>query len=273
MKTAVCFYGLVGTTDGKSSEGKGNPAKCFQISSPLQLQHIIEPNNADVFIHSWSTDLQSEILETYEPKKHIIEKQIKFDIPSYVPSKPTRCQTHYSLWYSRQQSVKLKKEYEQKHDFKYDYVMINRFDLAWQNSLVFEEYNPEYFWVGKWPKKILQGEMLKDTTYWKKSRGGTVDPGFDTIWWGYPHSEENGILGMWFMSNSQYIDEFATLYNYLDEYSKPGNCPTDYGGQISAHLQCTYHLKQLGLLDKLKFVNKNWHDDFPSVRRKYYQTR
>jgi len=274
MRTAICFNGLVGTTDGKSSELKGDPHKCFEISSPLYKKHIIDVNNVDVFVHSWSTDLEKEIVDAYHPKKYLIEPQKVFNIPKYIKGKnETRKQTHYSLWYTRQASVQLKNEYEQENNFKYDCVMLARFDLAWQSDLIFEDYDQQYFWVGKWPKKIKKGRMLKDVDYWKLSNGGKNNDKLETKWWGYPHNRERGILGMWFFSNGNNIDKFVTLFNCLDEYSLPNKCPTDHDGKLSAHLQCVYHLEQLGMINKLKFCDKNWHDDFPSVRRKYYQTR
>jgi hypothetical protein len=146
--------------------------------------------------------------------------------------------------------------------------MLARFDLAWQTDLIFENYDMNHFWTQAWPKKKLNGVLLSDLEYWKKS---DFNLNFETQWHGYPHTDD-GLLGMWFFSNSKNIDNFATVYDRLDEYSKPGNCPHDSGGFLSAHQQCLYHLEKIGLKDKLKFT-KNWHDDCPSVRRKYFKER
>ena len=59
----------------------------------------------------------------------------------------------------------------------------------------------------------------------------------------------------------------------LDEYSLPNRCPLDVAGQISAHQQSLYHLEQLGLKDNLRFTEKNWHDDAPTVRRRYFKEK
>tara|TARA_E500000331_G_scaffold356519_1_gene415100 strand:- start:445 stop:1260 length:816 start_codon:yes stop_codon:yes gene_type:complete len=271
MRTAICFSGLVGSTKGKSQELVGDFKKCFEISSGLYKDHIFDKNDVDIFVHSWSTDLEQEILETYKPKKHIIEKQRVFEVPSYEILRKTpdvRIQTHYSLWYSRMMSAKLKAEYEQENNFKYDCVMLARFDLAWQTDLVFEKYNQDFFWTQRWPKKVLDGRMLSDVEYWQ-----IHDKGYPTHtqWWGYPYNK-HGLLGMWFFSNSKNIDKFVTMYDKLDEYSMPNRCPLDSAGNMSAHQQCLYHLKETDMLDKLKFC-KNWHDDCPSVRRRYFRER
>ena len=272
MKTAICFSGLVGSTRGKSQELVGDFKKCFEISSRQYKKHIIDKNDVDIFVHSWSTGLEKEILETYQPKKHIIEKQVVFDTPKYdiLSNTPEiRKQTHYSLWYSRKMVNQLKSEYEKEHGFKYDCVMLARFDLAWQSDLIFKNYDQEYFWTQMWPKKIFNGYMLKDVEYWRVQDQGLK---MKTQWWGYPHNDD-GLLGMWFFSNSKNIDRFATMYDKLGEYSRMGRCPLDGSGRMSAHQQCLYHLQELEMIDKLKFCDKNWHDDCPSVRRKYFKER
>lgn len=273
MRVALCFNGLVGSTSGKSQDLIGGFEECFSISSKLYKKHIINNNDVDIFVHSWSTDLKDTIVETYNPKKYIIEKQKVFDAPSYIQAHtPQRIQSHYSMWYSRKKVMELKREYEKENNFKYDCVMLARFDLAWQSDLTFNEYNPENFWVGKWPKKWYNGKMLDDVDYWKMSDGGKNNEKFETTWWGYPHNN-HGLLGMWFFSNSENMDNFTTVYDNHDEYSKPGNCPLDSNGQISVHQQIPYHLKQIGLLDKLRFTDKNWHDDVPTVRRRYFKAK
>ena len=270
MKTAICFNGYVGTTKGKTQEGQGDPRKCFEMSSHLYKKHIIDKNDVDVFVHSWSVDLEKEIIDAYKPKKCIVEQQKIFDIPKHVTgNNEVRKQSHYSLWYSRKKSIQLKNEYERENNFKYDCVMLARFDLAWQSDLIFKEYDQKYFWTGKWPKKILNGRMLKDYDYWKLSDLGLE---MKTEWWGYPYNN-HGLLGTWFFSNSENINKFATLYDCLDEYCLPDRCPHNDDGHISAHRQSLYHLRQINLLNKLKFCEKNYHDDFGIVRRRYFKER
>ena len=269
MRTAICFNGLVGSTHGKSHDLQGDFKKCFEISSPLYREHIIDKNDTDIFVHSWSTILENEIINTYNPKKHLIETQIIFDIPGYVKGDFNRTQSHYSRWYSAKKVIDLKNEYERENNFKYDCVMLARFDLAWQTDLIFEEHNQKNFWTGKWPKKILDGRMLSDVEYWKIR---DTDSNFDTVWWGYPHNGD-GLLGSWFFSNSENMNKFSRLYDNLNEYTKVDNCPNDRSDRISNHRLSLYHLEQINLIDNLKFCEKNWHDDFGTVRRRYYKTK
>ena len=280
MKTAICFNGLVGSTYGKSHDLQGDFKKCFEISSTLYKEHIIDKNDTDIFVHSWSTNLENEIINTYKPKKHLIENQIIFDIPDYVIGDTDRTQSHYSRWCSAKKVIDLKIEYEKENNFKYDCVMLARFDLAWQSDLIFDEYDHKYFWTGKWPKKILNGRMLSDLEYWelsdtpyiRTSTGITYPCNFDTVWWGYPHTD-GGLLGTWFFSSSKNMNKFSKLFDNLNEYTKDGNCSNDDAGRVSNHQLSLYHLKQINLINNLKFCEKNWHDDFGTVRRRYYKTR
>ena len=270
MKIAICFNDLVGSTKGKSEQLIGDFEKCFLISSKLYGENIINKNNeVDIFVHSWSESMKDQILNTYRPKKWIIEKQKTFNTPDYIANTgELRKQSHYSVWYSRKKVVELKRQYEKEHGFKYDCVMLARFDLAWQTELLLESYDMDFFWTQNWPKKTLNGRMLTDLEYWQKS---DYNLPFKTEWYGYPKTKD-GLLGMWFFSNSKNIDRFAEVYDNLNEYSLPNNCPHDSSGRISIHQQCLYHLEKIGLADKIKFT-KNWHDDCPSVRRKYFKEK
>lgn len=269
MRTAICFNGLVGSTHGKSHDLQGDFKKCFEISSPLYREHIIDKNDTDIFVHSWSTILENEIINTYNPKKHLIEPQIIFDIPGYVGGDENRTQSHYSRWYSAKKVIDLKNEYEKENNFKYDCVMLARFDLAWQSDLIFDEYDHKYFWTGMWPKKILDGRTLHDLEYWQLRDTHST---FGTVWHGYPHTDD-GLLGTWFFSNSENMNNFSRLFDNLNEYTKLGNCPNDSASQVSNHRLSLYHLEQINLIDNLKFCEKNWHDDFGTVRRRYYKTK
>ena len=68
--------------------------KCFNISSALYKKHILDKNDVDVFVHSWSTGMQDHILGAYEPKKYLIEEQKVFSVPKWVPGVKARKQTH-----------------------------------------------------------------------------------------------------------------------------------------------------------------------------------
>ena len=87
MKVAICLSGLVGSMSGpnfKYSGGVIHPSMGKYFLDNVLCDHY----DVDVFAHSWSTEMKDEILSTWNPKKHLIEKQIEFypDIKKYGES-------------------------------------------------------------------------------------------------------------------------------------------------------------------------------------------
>lgn len=141
MRAAVCLSGQLRWVE-----------ECY----PKIYQSIIEPNEADVFFHSWHSKkmegkvftehdersifykgkLEKEIdlktIDLYKPKKFLLEDQKDFskdiegiDISPYS----TPAVNQFSMFYSILKSNELKKEYEKEHNFIYDAVIRCRFDL------------------------------------------------------------------------------------------------------------------------------------------------
>lgn len=63
-KSAVIFFGLTGSSESKN--GKGVPLDPG-IAAWYNKQFLIEPNEADVFVHTWSTDFSEDLATLYSP--------------------------------------------------------------------------------------------------------------------------------------------------------------------------------------------------------------
>jgi hypothetical protein len=257
-KVAFCLYGIVGGTKGKAGD-KGNETTSEEILNKgyqHYKKHIFDQNeNVDVFIHTWSTDSEEDICDLYSPKKSIFQKQMRFDIPSYVKGEFRRKQNHYSRWYSTKKVIELKSQYEKENNFEYDLVFITRFDVAWQKQFDFSKFDPLYFYVAN----CFQVKPL-----W----------GLIPLRYGYPYQKE-GLADLWFLSNSSYMETFASLYDHLGEYTKPGRCPYSLTVGISNHKLASYHLKQTGLISKLRFVfeHLSQNEVDPLIRKKYFDSK
>lgn len=272
MKVALCLCGVVGGDKGKS--GTGSPDEILEIGYEHYKRHILEHNDVDVFVHTWTTEKQQEIEQLYNPKKALYEEQIFFDIPDHVkghPHRPMRRNNHYSRWYSTKQTIALKQQYEQENNFEYDFVMVARFDIAWQKDVKFSQFDSSAFYAGNWNRKYFaNGQEVKNRLYYNiVAQDPNITKTFINKNIGYPHNEE-GLIDFWFFANSNNMDKFATLFDRLDTYAKPGNCPTDHEGSISNHRLSLYHLQQEGLIDKLFFAYQ-LHDDFPLIRRWHFK--
>ena len=81
MRVAICFYGLVGGVVGKNGKGQNlDPSTAYKLNA----DNIINPNNADIFIHSWSTEEREILLDLYQPKDSVIEPQMEFQISERI---------------------------------------------------------------------------------------------------------------------------------------------------------------------------------------------
>jgi hypothetical protein len=174
MRVALCLQGL-----SDNFNNKGDLVDSLSCVDSIH-EHIITRNNADVFIHTWSTSAESiEALRSkYDPKLSIFEKQIMFD------SEVTKYHCTKSRWYSQMKSIELKKQYEQENNFVYDIVMISRFDCFYRTHIDFSSLEADQFYASNWLK---------------------------------PHSD-TGFLDYWFISNSLNMNKFGDLYHKIDEY-------------------------------------------------------
>ena len=254
MKVALCLFGLVGGTIGK--DGKGGDVD-YTIAYEHYKKHILEKNDVDVFIHSWSVNYEEELKVLYAPKKAIFEKQIRFKVNKKFRDRSNwfeikkgflrlfkkdkqkiYAKRAYSRWYSNKKAINLKKEYEIENNFQYDYVMCSRLDLAFFTDVVFSKFDTQYFYASHW------NDVPKKENKYKGNRKN--------------HYVGKGFLDLWFFSNSNMMDVFSTLYDNIEKYD------------ISCHLAARQHIGRF--TDKIKYVFYRW-EDHEIVRRKFYASK
>ncbi len=239
MKIALCLSGLA---EGKNDIGRNSGG--IDYSFPHFKEHFFDKYDVDVFVHSWSTDSKDKILDLFNPKKHIIEKQIKFKhnkyrkisknkenqeiqfgkaiskgkayhdvVKGYTPPK-NRKQQCYSQWYSRKKSVELKREYEIENDFTYDFVMISRFDVCFFTDVPFGDLDGDYLYAPHNTDPLIDGKKAKyNAALIYKKHPKKVE--FKTNDW-----KRKGLMDFWFVSSSKNMDEFVKLFDNLDKYFK-----------------------------------------------------
>ncbi len=201
MKVAVCLYGLVGGKGGKDGAGGDIPfEKCYN----QYKKHVIDKNDVDVFIHSWSQHLEDEIVDLYKPKLHRFQEQKMFeeeiDMPARFSKVPHDKRKDYrfrslSRWYSVKQSLELKAEYERSNNFKYDCVIITRFDTLFFVDLNFNNYDLKYLYASHW-------NSPQDSPYNPGKKADRINRSERTT----------AFLDIWFFSNSATMDVFAKIY-------------------------------------------------------------
>ena len=221
MRVALCLSGLIGSDRGKSYDKKGGTDKVLDGCFNSFKNHIIDKNQVDVFFHTWDQSFEKELVEKYKPKAYKTEPQKTFY--ATVPGHSKRVQAHYSKWYSTKAVNNLKQQYEDQHNFKYDYVMLSRFDMIWNVDVIFNNLNRDIFYIpGSIKHKVSWG--------WPDNKSGT----------------NYEIDDLWFISNSKNMDNFCNIYDLINTYIEKEGCPTFKG--ISNHMLAFFHLKKLNLI-------------------------
>jgi len=237
-KIALCFHGLIGGIRGKNSNDDGGSSEVLRISYQHNMKNIINCNEkVDVFVHSWSYDLENEIDNFYKPKSMLAEKQIMFKVPDYIKHNSERAFAVFSRWYSFKEVVELKRQYEIDNNIIYDFVLVQRFDLVWNVQVLFDSLNKDVFYIGN--SKLDSKVAISDR---------------------------------WFISSSKDMDKFSTLYDLISKYTLPGRVHS--GICLSNHYLSRYHLNQLGIKDEIKFnfgpPAGSLPNDFNVVRKQYF---
>lgn len=183
------MHGITGRAD---KYGTGSDLDC-SLSHKHFKKHILDVNDhVDVFYHTWSKQHEEELKQLYNPKYSIAEEQIHFDFEytvggtfggqgSFRGIENLRFHSFFSKWYSAQQANLLKKKYEKENNFKYDIVMLTRFDLAYLVNFNFDSYDKEEFHVLG------------------------------------PDGKAAGFNDLWFFSKSQNMDKFCDMYEYVKD--------------------------------------------------------
>lgn len=153
MKIAICLHGLAtGFND------KGIPVS-FKEGIESIKENIIGDHDVDIFFHTWSKDSEDELVKDYNPCRYKVEEQVEFNHPfgigstqySFSPEIQTKLQSMYSRWYSLNKCVELKREEENAHDFKYDFVVVLRFDMVlYEPFIKFDNLDPKTMYVSNW---------------------------------------------------------------------------------------------------------------------------
>lgn len=277
MKIAIALNGFVGNSHGKAD--KPSEIDVLEHAYLQYFYHIVCPNTdlgdeVDFFVHTWDIGLEDEIEDLYKPVKSSYEVLPDFAVPSSIKGNKYRLQGHYGMWKSRQKVLGLVNQHVRQTNTEYDYVMLLRFDLSWQNDLVFSDYDPFYFWTGNlkgvrsngtyidFPTYISHPEKFSNLSYMTIGWPGNVDCTTRRTDKKYP-----GFNDLWFFSNRGNMSKFGELFNNLDQYLR-----NPVHRQITSnHSLVQQHLEHKNILQHTRLAF-NLIDDFPLVRWHVYHS-
>jgi len=228
MRVSLCLFGNVGHKSSASTRKDNDvtaESKTASTDPSIGYQHykkaLFDHYDVDVFIHSWSEGYRHQLLKLYDPIAHEIMEQKMFDIDlndyginasddieeweisdsakfgykALLPSRHTVQEIKremgrlafriQSRWWSTKRVLELKKQHEEANRFKYDLVFEGRLDCKFYKKIELENINPKLFYA--------------------TPRTGRID--FDYA-----------LHDFWFMSGTENMDKFASIYDHLTEY-------------------------------------------------------
>ena len=201
MKVALCLHGYFKNNDIYES---------FRGFEYIKRK-ILDVCDCDVFIHSWDLKNKKHIDNLYDCKKVVFEPQIQFEREmglideSYFFGKDksapgiyeiNNCFKTFSFTYSRKRALELKREYEIENNFKYDCVIIARFDLGQRGK----QHKTKYYATN------MNFDLLLDMNY---------------LYSAYWNQLNHGFADHWFYSNSENMDIVGNLYDKIVDYYQP----------------------------------------------------
>lgn len=208
MKIALCLHGVVGNLYHDKDNYQWREDVDYRIGLEHYQRHFFAPNGeVDVFVHSWSTRYEDEIVRDYAPQAHVFQEQIDFEHGE------TRLNFLESRWYSLKAAVELKRRHERDRGFVYDWVMLSRFDLALHKHVDLAKHDPTRFYAAQHD--------------FRPRASGEPPPGSAT---------NNGFCDLFFHCNSENADRFGALHDVWRDY-----------GIFDAHLEAYAHTQALGL--------------------------
>jgi len=194
MKIAICFYGLHPDETWKTKTKKKD--KCFDLWS----KNVFDINNCDIFIHSFSK--KKDELSKYKPKDYLFENKEIFKKNNNIQNSDTNIKYYGEgrmgilkiMGYGIKKTVELMGNYEEKHNFKYDLVLVSRIDVFWLKPIFLNKLNTSYFYSAVWGINNFHGKRT------------------------------NGFLAYWFISNTENIKKLSLLYDNIDNYIHKSQC-------------------------------------------------
>jgi hypothetical protein len=148
-RVALCMRGAVSKKDmtfEKMNElyENNNEYVDYKACYNSIIKHIVEPNlneyQFDIFCHGWNVDLEKNIVDMYSPVKYLFEDNKKYNDYIKELCVSDRDFGGISQALTMKKSIELKEQYEAEQNFKYDVVILYRYDIFLWKDIILNNY-------------------------------------------------------------------------------------------------------------------------------------
>jgi len=146
MRIALCLSGQI---------------RSFDLVKSSLMNNLINIYHCDVFCHFWHNNDNSKYINSNNPKctvkygeyniNNVLDVIKTLKPTSVLYEEPMHKENTKSMLCSIMKSVKLKKDYEIEHDFKYDAVIRARYDLRYNNQFYINPLQKDLVYVKNRP--------------------------------------------------------------------------------------------------------------------------
>lgn len=220
MKIAICLYGMGYEYSGKTIN--------YEKSYLALNREILSKYDCDIFCHIWTNGEDNPNIEKiknwYQPKSIVvgnnqeyIDKLIEKGTKTSARIRPTE----FSHFYSMSMSNKLRNEYQEKENKKYDLIIVTRYDLNFSINVNLQEFvNKDILYLVDRPKSRKRNLVL-NLVY---------------------------CMDCFFMSaQEELINKMCDIFNKLEAYAKRN--------VLSIHHAVGIYLRETKMIGKSKILN------------------
>lgn len=253
---ALCLFGRVGNLEGKFDEA-GSSEDALAISAASVWEHVVRANSEmrwDIFAHTWDEDLHDAIQQAYRPRKLHSESNV-----SWLPVE--------GFGESLRRSSELRREEEIQGDFRYDLVVVMRYDILFRRPLkLVLDSDVNTLWSSHWCSVHAEDFSVREIVVASEEELllKAPDPRYHGSGVFAPSQfAPGGLHDFWFAAASETMDSFAqwgaARPRFLEHFGMPSQeVPLDVG-----HFHSYLHALELGL--QLSFTGISYVD-FTLVR-------
>jgi hypothetical protein len=154
MKIALCLAGKCGKLTKSSGDGETID---LNFTHKHFKKHLFDIHDVDVYMHTWDTECEEELINLYNPCKMLSEPQNYFGLTKQQIALNTIAFGLQSRVYSCNKVIQMCKSTH----ISYDYVILSRFDICFRTDFEFPLLDSNTLWISHWNDRRQTNNIMR----------------------------------------------------------------------------------------------------------------
>lgn len=241
-KIAVCLFGML----GRYNQDKNSIPKDCSFALESLFNYVLKDVDYDIFAHTWSNQRVKETFDFIKPTLYSLTPSLEFSklnqiqlynsafkrglklFYSYIMSTKFNFQKQQKIlnnlmsrYYSSASSVLLMKQFSEKYNKNYDFVLVARYDIEYFTKFNFSELSQDkIYFGGPCDVKSKDNKNIPNHLYWdevaKNNHPRRIKSKFKI---------NRGLEDFHFICNYKNAIIMSELFNKINFYIKSGTKP------------------------------------------------